>query len=117
MIEAFLGAEAFRDGVRSYLRRYAERNATAGDFWRELTAASGRDVTTIANAWIREPGHPLVEITAAFDAAGARLRLRQRRFFADPQAAATAAPQRWPVPLVLKIGSASGGREERILLE
>jgi puromycin-sensitive aminopeptidase len=120
MIEAFLGAGAFRDGVRSYLRRYAERNATADDFWRELARASGRDVTTIANVWIRESGHPLVEIAATFDERGAHLRLRQRRFFADPNVAGQAPPQCWPVPLVLKLGT--GGtpaeiHEERILLD
>jgi puromycin-sensitive aminopeptidase len=116
MIEAFLGADAFREGVRTYLRRYAERNATADDFWRELASASGRDVTAIANVWIREPGHPLVEITTRFDDTGATLRLSQRRFFADPDAARNAAPQRWPVPMVLKIGTAAGVREERVLL-
>jgi len=119
MIEAFLGAAAFRAGVRSYLRRYAERNATADDFWRELASASGRDVTTIANAWIREPGHPVVEIAATFDDRGAHLRLRQRRFFADPHIAAHATPQCWPVPLVFTLGTGGATaeiREERILL-
>lgn len=116
MIEAFLGADPFRAGVRSYLRRYAERNATADDFWRELTTASGRDVTEIANAWIREPGHPVVEVATRFDDAGATLRLSQRRFFADPNAARDAAPQRWPVPMVLKVGGVDGIREERVLL-
>jgi puromycin-sensitive aminopeptidase len=117
MLEAFLGSEVFRDGVRRYLTRYAERNATADDFWRELDAASGRDVTTIANAWIREPGHPVVGFTSTFGAGGAELALTQQRFFADPAAAAAAAPQRWPVPLVLKVGTAAGVREERILLD
>ena len=116
MIEAFLGSEVFRAGVRRYLERYAERNATADDFWRELGAASGRDVTTIANAWIREPGHPVVSARAAFDDAGARVTLTQRRFFADPAAAAAAPPQCWPVPLVLKVGGPAGVRTERVLL-
>ncbi len=116
MIERFLGSKAFQAGVQSYLRRYAERNATADDFWRELDAASGRDVTAIANAWIREPGHPVVEFTSRFDSSGAALTLRQRRFFSDPEMAGAAADQRWPVPLVLKIGSATGVREERVLL-
>ncbi|MCC6766349.1 MAG: M1 family metallopeptidase [Deltaproteobacteria bacterium] len=116
MIERFLGADAFRAGVRSYLRRYAEKNATADDFWRELDQASGRDVTAIANAWIREPGHPVVEIASRFDATGATLRLRQRRFFSDPEMSGVAPAQRWPVPLVLKIGGATGIREERVLL-
>ncbi len=116
MIEGFLGADAFRDGVRSYLRRYAERNATADDFWRELGAASGRDVSTIANAWITEPGHPVVEIATRFDQRGVRLAMSQRRFYADPEAAQHAEPQLWPVPLVIKCGGARGTREERVLL-
>jgi puromycin-sensitive aminopeptidase len=116
MIERFLGSEAFQAGVRSYLTRYAEKNATADDFWRELDQASGRDVTAIANAWIREPGHPVVEIASRFDSAGATLTLRQRRFFSDPEMLGAAPAQHWPVPLVLKVGSASGSREERVIL-
>src|SRR5262249_50081102 len=85
------------------------------DFWRELDQASGRDVTAIANAWIREPGHPVVEIGSRFDSAGATLTLRQRRFFSDPEMAGAAKEQRWPVPLVSKVGSATGIREERVL--
>src|SRR5205085_5493582 len=42
--------------------------------------------------------------------------LRQRRFFADPEAARGAGEQRWPVPMVLKIGGDDGIREERVLL-
>ncbi len=73
-------------------------------------------VTTIANAWIREPGHPLVEIASRFDEVGAILTLRQRRFFSDPQMTGAPPEQRWPVPLVLKIGTADGIREERVIL-
>lgn len=116
MIERFLGSDAFQAGVRSYLVKYTEKNATADDFWRELDAASGRDVTAIANAWIREPGHPVVEVASRFDQAGATLALRQRRFFSDPEMAGGAAEQRWPVPLVFKVGGPNGVREERILL-
>ncbi|MBI3783068.1 MAG: M1 family metallopeptidase [Deltaproteobacteria bacterium] len=112
MIEGFLGAEAFRAGVRTYLKRYREANATADDFWRELGAASGRDVATIANAWIREPGHPVVHVSATAAGNGLRLSLRQQRFFADPKAAEGVEPQIWPVPLVIK----HDGGEERVVL-
>ena len=57
MIEGYLGEDAFREGVRIYLKRHAEANASADDFWRALDEASGQDVTAIANAWIKEPGH------------------------------------------------------------
>jgi puromycin-sensitive aminopeptidase len=116
MIEGFLGAETFRAGVQSYLRRYREANATADDFWRELSAASERDVGTIANAWITEPGHPVVHVTTERVGADLRLTLRQQRFFADPAAAAGATSQRWPVPLVIKFGSADGSAEQRVVL-
>jgi puromycin-sensitive aminopeptidase len=110
MIEGFLGAEAFRTGVRAYLERYRESNATADDFWRELTAASGCDVATIANAWIKQPGHPLL----TFSGTGEPVRTRQERFFADPAVADDGV--RWPTPVVIKYGTADGVREERMLV-
>jgi len=40
MVEGYLGEETFREGVRIYLRRHAEANASADDFWRALDEAS-----------------------------------------------------------------------------
>jgi len=117
MIEGFLGADTFRAGVRSYLQRYRERNATADDFWRELSSASGRDVATIANAWIKEPGHPVVHSTAEATNGGLRVTVRQQRFYADPGAAGGGARQRWPVPLIVKFGGPDGVSERRVLLD
>lgn len=116
MIAGFLGADAFRAGVHQYLERYRERNATADDFWRELSAASGHDVATIANAWIKEPGHPVVHVTAAREGDGLRLTIRQERFYADPSAGAGRPPQLWPVPLVIKCGQDDGTAEHREVL-
>jgi puromycin-sensitive aminopeptidase len=114
MIESYLGEEAFRDGVRIYLTRHREANASADDFWHALDEASGQDVTAIMNAWIKEPGHPIVSF-AVREADGAlELELRQQRYYSDRDA--TASAQLWPVPLVLRYGTASGIREERVLL-
>jgi len=117
MIEGFLGADDFRTGVRAYLNKYRESNATADDFWRELGTASGRDVATIANAWIKEPGHPVVHVEATPTADGLRLALRQERFFADPRAADGAAKQIWPVPLVIKYGRGAAQESRSVLLD
>jgi puromycin-sensitive aminopeptidase len=114
MIEGYLGEDAFREGVRIYLRRHAESNASADDFWRALDEASGQDVTAIANAWIKEPGHPLVDITAHDVDGGLELEVSQARYFSDTDAAPTR--QRWPVPLVIKYGTAEGVHEHRSVL-
>ena len=113
MIEGFLGADAFRAGVRAYLDRYREANATADDFWRELGTASGRDVATIANAWITHPGHPLLQIAAR----GGALQIRQQRFFADPDAREESPPTIWPTPVVIKYGAGGSVHETRVLIE
>jgi len=117
MIEGFLGADAFRAGVRSYLNRYREANATADDFWRELSAASGRDVAAIANAWIKEPGHPVVHVTAQPVGNDLELSLHQERFYADPTASKGRPAQLWPVPVVVKFGGGERVEERRVLLD
>jgi puromycin-sensitive aminopeptidase len=114
MIEGYLGEDAFREGVRIYLKRHAEANASADDFWHALDESSGQDVTSIANAWIKEPGHPLVDIRAREADGGLELELSQARYFSDTDAAPTA--QRWPVPLVIKYGTEDGVREHRSVL-
>jgi len=114
MIEGYLGEDAFREGVRIYLKRHAEANASADDFWRALDESSGQDVTKIANAWIKESGHPLIDIRARDADGGLELELAQTRYFSDTDAAPT--PQRWPVPLVIKYGTAQGVREHRSVL-
>ncbi|HET7699743.1 MAG TPA: M1 family metallopeptidase [Candidatus Limnocylindria bacterium] len=113
MIESYLGEDAFRAGVRIYLDRHREANASADDFWHALDEASGEDVTSIMNAWIREPGHPLVSIRVRDEAAGV-FELSQSRYYSDTDAPVSA--QLWPVPLVLRYGTANGTREVRVLL-
>jgi puromycin-sensitive aminopeptidase len=113
MIEAYLGEDAFRQGVRIYLERHREANASADDFWKALDEASGQDVTTIMNTWIKEPGHPIVSISLRDPSTGT-FELAQMRYYSDKDTPRSA--QRWPVPLVLKYGTADGIREERVLL-
>jgi aminopeptidase N len=112
MLEAYLGPDAFRDGVRRYIAARAFSNATSGDLWRALGAASGRDVAAIASGWTTQPGFPLVAVRAACDAAGNRtVTLSQKRFLLDETAASDA---RWSVPMNLRSGAA--GTPQPLLL-
>ncbi|HXJ34772.1 MAG TPA: M1 family metallopeptidase [Candidatus Eisenbacteria bacterium] len=111
MIEHYLGPDTFRAGVRIYMQRHREGNAVASDLWRALEEASGKEVTRVAQAWIAQPGFPLV----AIDASGKDgVKVRQERFFADPAVPAAKRRTRWPVPLVAKL---PGGRLERALVD
>lgn len=111
MLEAYLGPEAFRDGVRRYVHAHAYGNAASADLWRALSAASGRPVGRVAGGWIERPGYPLVSVTAQ-SADGRRVRLSQRRFLAD----GGDAPGTWDVPVTLGYADEGGTRTMNVLL-
>lgn len=109
MLEQHIGPVLFRDGVRDYLRTHAYGNADTKDLWVSLGKAANQPVPELMDAWIFQPGFPLVtaELTSNSD-----LTLSQRRFSYLPDAPASL----WHVPLQLR--SMEGGAEEtrRILL-
>jgi puromycin-sensitive aminopeptidase len=110
MIEGYLGEAPFRDGIRLYMQRHGKANAVADDLWRALGDSSREPVGELANAWIRQPGYPVVEVRRD----GRTVRVTQRRFYSEPGVAAGG--ETWPVPLVLRYEDAGGVREQRHLL-
>jgi puromycin-sensitive aminopeptidase len=62
MLEQYLGANTFRDGIRIYLTRHAYANASTKDLWSALEAASGERVGNIMDTWILQGGYPLISV-------------------------------------------------------
>src|SRR6266702_4044293 len=114
MIEGYLGEAPFREGIRLYMRRHAQANAVAAQLWAALAEASKQPVPELADAWIGQPGFPLIEVRRD----GRRVTLAQRRFFSELGGGASAQrdPAVWPVPLVLRYQDAGGVKEQRHLL-
>jgi len=121
MIEGYLGEERFRDGIRLYMRRHREGNATADDLWGALGEASGEPIVELANAWIRRIGYPVVSVAAAPETNGEggdgapTLVLEQRRFFSDPTAQESGPPTRWLIPMVIRYRDDEGVKQQRVL--
>jgi len=101
MLERYLGPDAFREGVRSYIRRHREGNATAADLWHALSEASGTPVERIARRWTERPGFPLLTVSPGAKTGQATLNVRQERFYAQP-GSKDAARAHWPVPWVVR---------------
>ena len=112
MFEAYMGPDVFRDGIRGYMKAHAFSNATTVDLWNALGAASHRNIGEIAADWTEQAGFPLVSVTSACDAAGARsVELSQQRFLlsgSDPRAS------KWRIPLQVRSGAA--GAIQSVLL-
>jgi len=115
MLEAYIGEDVFRQGIRAYMKSRAYSNATAADLWNALGEASGKNVPAVAAQWIEKPGFPLVSVTAACDSSGNRsVTLRQKRFLlnggsanAGSANAGSANAAQWQVPLRIRTGTAS----------
>jgi aminopeptidase N len=92
MIQHYIGDEAFQRGLSSYFQKFAYKNTVGNDLWDELATASGKEVTTIMNTWISQPGYPVVHVTRD----DAKVTLRQEQFFVGPHQSST---KLWPIPL------------------
>ncbi len=116
MIEQFLGEGPFRQGIRSYMKANQFKNATAGDLWSQLSAASGQPVSTIAKDWFTQPGFPLITLEAS-ESQFRNLAVEQRRFFAAGRSVGQASSLLWSVPFTLKYEDESGLQTHRVLLK
>ena len=92
MVRKLIGEEAFRAGLKSYFEKFAYKNTVGNDLWQELELASGQPIVNLMNAWISQPGLPVVSVSNSHDAAI----LSQERFFIGEHQPSDAL---WPIPL------------------
>ena len=94
MLEAYLGEDVFRDGIRNYMKSRAYSNAAAADLWNALSRRAARTSPRSRRRWTEKPGFPLV--------GGCGLRFVR-------QSQRDLGPERF----LLKGGSAAGGAKAR----
>lgn len=112
MMETYMGADAFRTGIRSYMQTHAYGNTLSGDLWKALDQAGSGKISGIADSWTGQPGFPLVAVRATCAADGTRsIALTQQRFL---QRGVKAGQSNWSVPLQIRSGS---GAARAVLLE
>jgi len=98
MLENFLGKEAFRDGLRHYLKKHAYGNTDTTDLWQALEDASGKPVKNFMATWVTQAGFPLVRAEVTPERAG----LTQEQFLLNPLERARGGAhqsQLWPIAL------------------
>lgn len=92
MMQLWIGDDAFRKGLKTYFMRHEYDNTVGDDLWKALSETSGKDVSTLMNTWITQPGYPVVRATLNNDT----LTLTQEQFFVGPH---TDSDRLWPIPL------------------
>jgi tricorn protease interacting factor F2/3 len=105
MIEAYIGPENFKNGVRRYLQKFRYSNASGQDLWSNLQEASGTEVGRIMEGWISQEGFPVIKASLV----DGRLTLEQERFLLT----GGTSKQIWPIPVTMTVD----GKPKLLLLD
>ena len=106
MLEAYAGADTWRQGIRAYMAAHKFGNSHTADLWHAVEAAGATGLTTIATDFTTQPGIPLVRVADQSCTAGkTTLTLTQDEFTRDRVGEVSA--RRWHVPLLVSVGGAA----------
>jgi aminopeptidase N len=102
MVESFVGPDKFREGVSSYLSKYALGNAAGEDFWNEVTRVTEKPVNRIMKSFVDQPGAPLLTVKTSCVNGSTEVSIRQSRFIGTPDAPHTLMAQQWTLPVCVQ---------------
>ncbi|KAF2464665.1 uncharacterized protein BDR25DRAFT_271716 [Lindgomyces ingoldianus] len=103
MLSAHIGEKVFLQGVADYLKAHQYKNATTNDLWSALSKASGQDINSFMDFWIRKIGFPVVTVAEE----PGQISIRQQRFLLTGDAKPEEDETVWWIPLGLKTGSSA----------
>jgi len=101
MLEAYVGENAWRSGVRSYMKAHAYGNTVSDDLWKQIEKAAGKPVTAIAHDFTLQPGVPLIRVGEPVCRNGSTsVPLVQEEFSRDRP---DKKPLAWRVPVIAQV--------------
>jgi aminopeptidase N len=96
MLAHYLGRDAFRDGLRHYLKQHAHGNTDTVDLWDALEIVSKKPVKDFMQAWTSNTGFPLLRVNID----GENVSLQQEQFLVNPLVRTEAGVETlWPIAL------------------
>jgi puromycin-sensitive aminopeptidase len=107
MLEQYLGAETYREGIRNYLRKHSYANTRTTDLWDAIEEVSGAPARDVMNTWILQGGYPLVTLSDGL--------ISQIPFAYGPASGTSSIGSSWKVPVMTR--SLKGGANSVHLLE
>ncbi len=112
MLEGYVGEDAWREGVRNYMKAHAYGNTVSDDLWKQVQAAAGKPILDIAHDFTLQPGIPMITVQSATCSNGkTTLKLAQGEFTKDRPDKQSLS---WRVPV---IAQSVGGEPVRTIVE
>jgi aminopeptidase N len=116
MLEAYVGEDAWRSGVRAYMKAHAYGNTASSDLWKQIEKAARKPVTAIAHDFTLQPGVPLIRVGEPVCKDGKNggitsVTLTQEEFSRDRP---DKKPLAWRVPVIAQV--AGNAKQARTLV-
>lgn len=106
MLESYIGADTWRDGVRRYIKDHAYGNTVSDDLWHAMETVTNKPVTAIAHDFTLQPGVPLIRVASETCKDGnTTLQLTQGQF---SKGVSNRMMRHWHVPVIAQaVGGAT----------
>ena len=117
MLRKTLGEENWWRAINHYLTKYAHQPVSTEQFRIAIEEATGQSMDSFFDQWLYRMGHPVFRVTQTYDPAPKTLTLKIKQEqksdsnYAYPQATL------FQTPVEIEIGTASGARVERVIIE
>ncbi|RLU61521.1 aminopeptidase [Streptococcus iniae] len=92
MLRRWIGDSDFAKGLSLYFEKHQYSNTIGRDLWNALSDSSGKDVAAFMDAWLEQPGYPVLTASVEND----HLILSQQQFFIGE---GVEQERIWPIPL------------------
>eukprot|EP00794_Sanderia_malayensis_P017827 gene17827-19608_t len=101
MLHEYIGDNDFKAGLHSYLTKYSYKNASTGNLWDSLAAASKKPVADIMNTWTKQMGFPVLNVSMQVSENLRILQVSQSKFSADGSKTEGDDKYKWLVPITI----------------
>ncbi|AQQ66796.1 hypothetical protein Mag101_03425 [Microbulbifer agarilyticus] len=104
MVEAFVGEERFREGVRHHIQRFEHSVANSSQFFESMATGSKEPrLQQVLQSFVTEVGAPMLDVEVRCEDNGATLAARQSRY--RPLGASYPVATTWQLPFCYKTDS------------
>ena len=119
MLKQYLGPERFWASIHAYLTNHAFGVATSDDLRQAALEATGENLDWFWSEWVYQAGHPQFDVAASYDTAqhAVTVTVKQTQTDAlmpDSTGLRFTVPAVFRMPLVIRIGTASGDVRQRV---
>ncbi|KAG9511390.1 Puromycin-sensitive aminopeptidase, partial [Fragariocoptes setiger] len=117
MLHKYISDECFRSGMKSYLNKFAFKNAKTEDLWEALEKASQKPVCAVMTKWIKQQGFPYIQVESKTEGSNLTLSLTQKKFSANGSVSPKNDSITWLVPVTVSTAANPDKVAHQILLE